>query len=285
MRYDLHLHSHFSDGMLAPSALVQRARAAGVDVMALTDHDCTDGVAEAAAAAQAIGMRLVPGVEVSVTWQQMTIHVVGLGVRADDTVLSQGLERLVQQRRERARAIAQKLDKRKIHDAYDGAARLAGGVIIGRTHFARFLVREGYVTDAGQAFKQYLVRGGAAYVPVQWATLDEAVGWIRAAGGQAVIAHPARYKLTSGKLRKLLAEFRDCGGAAIEVVGCGQAAQTTSHLAGLANEFGLAASVGSDFHGPDQPWIEPGRLAPLPDGCVPVWQGWELQASSYKPEA
>jgi hypothetical protein len=277
MRYDLHLHSHFSDGTLAPAELVARVAEAGVDVMALTDHDCTDGIAEARAAADAAQLRLVPGVEISVTWEQLTIHVVGLGIRIDDEVLQHGLARLVELRRERARAIAAKLEKHNIRGAYDGAARLAGGAVIGRTHFARFLLREGVVPSKELAFKQYLLRGGAAYVPVQWATLAEAVGWIRGAGGQAVIAHPTRYKLTNGKLRKLLAEFKECGGAAIEVVCGGQAAQTNGHCGALANEFGLLASVGSDFHGPGQHWLEPGRLARLPEKCTPVWHDWALE--------
>lgn len=274
LRYDLHLHSHYSDGTLAPAALIERAQAGGVDVMALTDHDCTDGLSEATTAAQAVGIRLVPGIEISVTWSEMTIHIVGLGIRADAASLQQGLARLVEARRERGREIARKLDKRRIHGAYEGAARLAGGAILGRTHFARFLVQGGYVPTIGQAFKQYLLRGAAAYAPVQWATLDEAIGWIRGAGGQAVVAHPARYKLSNGKLRKLLAEFKANGGAAIEVVCGGQAQETNAHCAALAREFDLMGSVGSDYHGPGMPWIEPGRLAPLPAGCVPVWENW-----------
>lgn len=274
MRYDLHLHSHYSDGTLAPSALIECAHRAGVDVLALTDHDCTDGLAEAATAARACGMQLIPGVELSTTWQQLTVHVIGLGIRADDATLQRGLAQLVERRRERAHAISDKLERRRIHDAFAGASALAGGAIIGRTHFARFLVRQGYVASMGQAFKQYLVRGGAAYVPAQWITLEQAVAWIRDAGGQAVIAHPLRYKVSNGKLRKLLAEFKACGGAAIEVVCGGQAPAATAHSAALAREFDLAASVGSDFHGPDQPWIEPGRLAPLPETCVPVWRNW-----------
>jgi predicted metal-dependent phosphoesterase TrpH len=155
--------------------------------------------------------------------------------------------------------------------------QLAGGAIIGRTHFARHLVRAGVVPTTDQAFKQYLLRGGAAYVPVQWATLAEAVGWICGAGGQAVIAHPARYKLTTGKLRKLLGEFKHCGGEAIEVVCGGQSPQTNGHCAALAKEFDLLASVGSDFHGPGQSWLEPGRFARLPEIAVPVWRDWGIR--------
>ena len=274
MRYDLHLHSYYSDGALSPNDLIRRAHAEDVDVLALTDHDCVDGIAEATAVATALGMRLIPGVEVSATWQQMTIHVVGLNVRTDDPVLVRGLACLIERRQERALAIAAKLDKRKIPGAYEGVTRIARGAVIGRGHFARFLVREGIVGTMAKAFRQYLSRGAVAYVSVEWATLEEAVAWIHGAGGQAVIAHPARYELSSGKLRKLLAAFKDCGGDAIEVVCGGQPVHTNIHLAGLAREFGLLGSLGSDFHGPDQTWLAPGRLAPLPDDCIPVWRDW-----------
>jgi 3',5'-nucleoside bisphosphate phosphatase len=280
VRYDLHLHSYHSDGTLSPAELMARAHAAGVDVLALTDHDCLDGIADASAAAQALGMRIVPGVEISATWQQMTIHILGLDVRADDAALVQGLSQLIARRHERARKIAAKLDKRHIHDAYDGVARLVRGNVVGRGHFARFLVREGYVSTMAQAFRQYLARGAAAYVPVQWASLEEAVGWIRGAGGQAVIAHPSRYELSNGKRRKLLAAFKECGGSAIEVVCGGQAAQSSAHMAQLAREFDLLGSVGSDYHGPEQTWLEPGRLAPLPEDCSPVWRDWPVETSS-----
>jgi predicted metal-dependent phosphoesterase TrpH len=276
MRYDLHLHSHYSDGALPPAALVERVRAAGVDAMALTDHDCTDGIHEAAAAAQAAGLGFIPGVEISTTWNGMTVHIVGLRIRPDDPDLRRNLESLVETRRERARAIAEKLERRRIPGAYEGAAALAGGAVIGRTHFARFLVREGYINGLGNAFKQYLVRGGAAYVPVQWVALKDAVAWIHDAGGQAVVAHPTRYKLSNGKLRSLLADFKSAGGSGIEVVGVGQTRDTTAHCANLAREFGLLASTGSDYHGPDQAWIEPGRFAPLPESCTPIWHDWVI---------
>jgi predicted metal-dependent phosphoesterase TrpH len=276
VRYDLHVHSYYSDGALAPQALLERAHAAGVDVLALTDHDCLDGVAEATAAGSALGVRVVPGVEISATWEQKTLHVIGLKVRPDDDALMKGLSEHAARRVERAQKIAAKLEKRRIPDAYDGTMRLVRGAIVGRAHFARFLMREGIVPSMGQAFRQYLAQGAVAYVPVQWATLEQTVEWIRGAGGQAVIAHPARYELSNGKLRKLLAAFKECGGSAIEVVGGGQPPHTNVRLAKLAEEFGLLGSVGSDYHGPDQAWLEPGRLAPLPDNCAPVWQDWHL---------
>jgi predicted metal-dependent phosphoesterase TrpH len=225
-------------------------------------------------------MALVPAVEISASWQQMTVHIVGLNVRSDDVVLRRGLDDLVARRQERARAIAAKLDKRKIPDAYDGVMNIARGRVIGRGHFARYLVREGIVADMGKAFRQYLSRGAVAYVSAQWPAMEEVVGWIHAAGGLAAVAHPARYEFSGGKRRKFLAAFKECGGDAIEVVNGGQPVHTNLHMAELAQEFGLLASVGSDYHGPDQAWLEPGKLAPLPENCVPVWRDWHVQGSS-----
>ena len=279
MRYDLHLHSYYSDGTLAPAALIERARTAGVDVMALTDHDCLDGLAEAQAAVQIAGMRLVPGVEISVTWNTMTIHILGLGVDANHAALKQGLAQLAERRHERAKEISRKLEKRRIYGAYEGVRRLVQGNIIGRAHFAQFLVREGYVSEARLAFKQYLLRGAAAYVSAQWATLDEAIGWIHAAGGQSVIAHPTRYKISNGKLRELTLDFKNSGGDAIEVACGGQTAQESARAGALAKEFGLLASAGSDYHGPETSWLTPGKFPPIPEDCTPIWHDWPKLAS------
>ncbi|GMR03557.1 MAG: RNase AM [Gammaproteobacteria bacterium] len=287
-RYDLHSHSLRSDGTLTPAELVTRAHAQGVGVLALTDHDVTDGIAEAAAAASSLGLELIPGVEISVTWQQQTIHIVGLGIDPADQTLQAGLSGLREFRNKRAREIDRRLQRKRITGAYAGAAGLAQGAILSRTHFARFLVSQGYAGNMRQAFKRFLTRGKPGYVPGCWATLEQAVGWIHGAGGLAVIAHPARYRLSAGKLRKLLGAFKDCGGAAIEVISGSQRTEENNHLARLASEFGLLASVGSDFHGPDgydaagtspmrqkgKPWTELGRLPPLPAVCTPVWQAW-----------
>jgi 3',5'-nucleoside bisphosphate phosphatase len=282
LRYDLHTHSLCSDGTLAPAELAMRARARGVDVLALTDHDVTDGVIEAALAARPAGLTLVPGVEISVTWNNQTVHVVGLNIDVTNAALQQGLARLREFRDWRAVEIDRRLAKHRIHGALAGARRHARGAIVSRTHFARFLTEEGYVRSLAQAFRQFLTRGHSGYVPGKWATLDEAVSWVRGAGGQAVIAHPARYKLSAGKLRKLLTEFRECGGGAIEVISGAHDKDAIRHYAAIAREFGFLGSVGSDYHGPetataeDRPWAELGKLPPLPDGCIPVWQDWKL---------
>ena len=274
-RYDLHTHSQRSDGTLTPTELVTRAHAAGVQVLALTDHDVTDGLAEAQATADRLGISLVPGVEVSVTWQAQTIHIVGLNIDPAHDDLQQGTARLREFRQWRAQEIGRRLQKKRIEGAYEGAMRLAKGAIVSRTHFAHFLADQGYVRNMQQAFKQFLLRGKPGYVPGQWATLPEAVSWIRAAGGQAVIAHPARYALSAGKLKRLFNEFRECGGEAIEVISGSHAPDATAHFAHLAVEHGFLASIGSDYHGPEKPWVDLGKLAKLPAICTPVWHAWQ----------
>ncbi len=273
-RYDLHTHSLRSDGTLAPADLVARAHAAGIDVLALTDHDVTDGIAEARTAAERLGMTLVAGVEISVSWHNQTLHIVGLNVDIAHPALQQGLARLREFRQWRAVEIGRRLRKKRIEGAYEGAARLAQGTIVSRTHFARFLVEQGYVRGTQQAFKQFLLRGKPGHVPGQWAGLDEAVGWIRSAGGQAVVAHPARYKLSAGKLRQLLGEFRECGGEALEVISGSHSREANHQFAGIAAEYGFFASAGSDYHGPEKTWMDLGKLPALPAGCTPVWHDW-----------
>lgn len=269
---DLHTHTLRSDGTLTPTDLVTRAHTRGVQVLALTDHDVTDGLTEAQATAAALGMRLVPGVEVSVTWESQTVHIVGLAIDPGHDPLQQGLARLREFRNFRAREIDRRLAKKRITGAYDYAANVARGSILSRTHFARFLVERGYVRNMGEAFKHYLTRGRPGHVPGQWATLAEAVGWIKDSGGIAVIAHPARYKLSSGKLKRLLDEFKACGGQAIEVISGSHSPADNERFAEIAVRESLLASVGSDYHGPEKPWVELGRLPTLPPGCAPVWE-------------
>ncbi|MEW5770303.1 MAG: 3',5'-nucleoside bisphosphate phosphatase [Pseudomonadota bacterium] len=273
--FDLHSHSTASDGALAPAVLVERAAAQGVDFLALTDHDGVSGLAEARAAAERHGVRLVPGVEVSITWHKSTVHIVGLHVDPTDPVLDQGLARIRGGRRERAERIAESLARAGIPGALRGAYALAvNQELIGRTHFARFLVEERVCKDVKTVFKKFLVQGKPGYVPHEWASLQEAVGLIHAAGGQAVIAHPGRYKFGREKMAQLLGEFRDLGGEGIEVVTGSHTADQVPVYADLAVEFGLLASVGSDFHAPGEGGRELGRLQPLPERCTPVWSRW-----------
>jgi predicted metal-dependent phosphoesterase TrpH len=273
--FDLHCHSTASDGVLTPAALVQRAIAQGVDFLALTDHDELAGLAEARKASQESGLQVVPGVEISTTWGKATVHVVGLQVDPDDIILQQGLANNRSGRRLRAQHMADELAKVGIPGALQGAYAFAiNKDLIGRTHFARFLVEERVVKDVRTVFKKFLVKGKPGYVHHEWASLEEAVTWIRAAGGQAVIAHPGRYKFGGEKVRLLLSEFRDAGGEGIEVVTGSHTPDMVPVYADLAVEFGLLASVGSDFHAPGEGGRELGRLMNLPERCTPVWARW-----------
>lgn len=283
--YDLHSHSWFSDGSLSPADLVAQAHQAGVGVLALTDHDETAGLTEAMAAADARGLCLVPGVEVSVTWQGATVHVVGLHVDPAAVALQQGLARLRAFRDWRAEEIGRRLARCGIDGALEGARTRARGRIVSRTHFAHYLVSRGCGADVRAVFKHYLRRNKPGHVPGQWATLEEALEWIRDAGGMAVLAHPARYELSATKLRRLLGEFVENGGEGLEVVSGSHTPDDVQAMARQARVFGLLASVGSDYHGPENPWVRLGQLASLPDGCRPVWQGERWPAVSVGRQA
>lgn len=280
LNYDLHCHSTASDGALAPRDVVQRARSQGVDVLALTDHDITAGLAEAQIAAVDEGIQLVPGVEVSVTWNGVTVHILGLGVDAENSSLQQGLCRLRDFRDWRAQEIGRRLEKHGIIGAYEGAKQLSSGTLISRTHFAHYLIAQGRAKHLRDVFKRFLVHNKPGYVAGEWASLDEAVDWINKAGGQAVVAHPARYKISATKLRQLLAEFKDCGGEGVEVVSSSHTPSDCANMARYAKQFDLLASRGSDYHGPEHNWIELGRIPPLPKQCEPIWKNWKVTLSA-----
>lgn len=273
LRVDLHSHSNCSDGVLTPAGLIERAVAQGVELLAITDHDTTAGVAQAREAAERLGLRLIAGVEISVSWNSQVLHVLGLNVDPGHPLLVEGLRRLDAVRFERAERIAFKLGQAGVADALAGARAQAGGAAPGRNHFARFLVEAGHARDLKRAFKRYLVRGASGYVPSQWAGLEEALAWIETAGGQAVLAHPARYRMSGAALRRTLEAFRAAGGTGMEVISGNQTADVTAALAAHARALGLLASRGSDFHEPGA-GPELGRLAPLPAGCTPVWLDW-----------
>jgi len=269
---DLHCHSTVSDGTVSPAALVARAARRGVGTLALTDHDDTAGLAEAAAAALEHGIRFVNGVEISVTWQAQTIHIVGLGINPEHPVLQNGLAATRSGRIDRAKRMAAAFDGLGIHGTFEGAAALAGNPrMISRTHFARYLCDTGKVKNVKDAFRHWLGEGRPCNVDQEWAGLGDAVSWINASGGVAVIAHPARYRLERPQLRVLLSAFVDAGGAALEVVAGSQQQGQYAMFARYANEFGLAASCGSDFHSPLES-RDLGGLPPLPAACEPVWQ-------------
>ncbi|HHH36114.1 MAG TPA: PHP domain-containing protein [Gammaproteobacteria bacterium] len=276
MIYDLHSHSTASDGELAPGQLVRRARARGVDVLALTDHDTLEGLSEARTAASELGLVLVAGVEISVTWEGRLIHVVGLGVDPQTPSLQAGLATLRDIRRRRAVEIGRRLAALDIEGAYEGALALARGKVVSRSHFARHLLSRGYGRDFKGVFKRYLGRGCPAYVPCRWAALGEAVRWIREAGGQAVVAHPARYRMGRRLLQAFLEDFTAAGGCGIEVSSSSHTPGECREMARWAARFGLYASAGSDFHGIGKGWAELGRMPPLPAECTPIWQDWPL---------
>jgi hypothetical protein len=270
---DLHSHSSVSDGVLSPRDLVARAADRAVELFALTDHDEVSGLEEAATAARRLELRFVHGVEVSVTWGSTTVHVVGLGIDPDDRRLRRALAGVRSGRTARARQMAEGLAAAGIVDAYEGALRyVSNPELISRTHFARFLVDTGVCRDVRDVFKRYLVAGKPGYVPHEWAHLDEAVQWIRAAGGVAVLAHPGRYRVGDLKLHEMVKEFREAGGVALEVVTSNHSREQVRHFAAMAIEMELEASRGSDFHGPDEAEnVELGVVAPLPPGLTPVW--------------
>jgi hypothetical protein len=270
---DLHSHSTVSDGTLAPEELVRRAVQQGVELFALTDHDEIGGLAEAAACAAQLGLAFVPGVEISVTWAGRTVHVVGLGIDSSNAELLGGLASVRAGRIGRAREMAQQLERAGIGGAFDGALKHVGNPdLISRTHFARFLVERGICGGTREVFSRYLVEGKPGYVPHRWAQLGQAVQWIVAAGGVAVIAHPGRYRFSENELWALLAEFRAAGGSAVEVVTSNHGAGDVQRFTELALEFGLAASRGSDFHGPGESQAELGRIGVLPYRLTPVWE-------------
>ncbi|MGE5026905.1 MAG: 3',5'-nucleoside bisphosphate phosphatase [Betaproteobacteria bacterium] len=277
---DLHSHSTVSDGLFTPSELVGRAAAQGVRVLALTDHDDVAGLDEARKAAAVAGIALINGVEISVTWNNRSVHIVGLRIDPVHVGLREGLAAIRKGRGERARLIAAELEKAGIEGSLEGAYAFAANPgIISRTHFARFLVEQGIVKDTRTVFKRYLAKGKPGYVVHRWADLAEAVGWIRASGGMAVLAHPGRYDLGRTNLNALMADFKAAGGEAIEVVTGSHTADQFAQFARFAREYDLLASCGSDFHGPGESYMDLGRLPALPPGCKPVWYSWPEMAS------
>jgi predicted metal-dependent phosphoesterase TrpH len=270
---DLHCHSVVSDGTLTPEDLAARAKANGVELWSLTDHDEIGGQARALAAARAQGMRYLTGVEISVTFIGHTVHIVGLGFDPDNAALAQGLRDTRGGRKKRAMEMSDDLARVGILGAYEGALPFVGNPeLISRTHFARFLVESGVCKETNEVFRKYLTEGKPGYVPHRWATLKDAVTWITEAGGMAVIAHPARYKFTPNEEFALFTEFKALGGQGVEVVTGSHSAAEYVTYAHTAQEFGLAASRGSDFHSPAESHTELGTLPLLNKELTPVWE-------------
>lgn len=270
---DLHCHSNLSDGVLPPAEVVARAAARGCQLLALTDHDELSGLPEARAEADRLGLRFVNGVEISVTWRKRTLHILGLNIALDNTLLNEGLTQVRSGRTERAQRMGESLAKAGIADAYEGARRYATNPeILSRTHFARYLVEIGAAKDVRAVFKRYLIKGKPGYVSHEWANFADAIQWIKAAGGLAVIAHPGRYDIGKGLLLDLLTDFKAENGDGIEVVTSNHDVDQIRQFGLLAQQFDLLASCGSDFHAPGETWCEPGILPDLPYNCRPVWE-------------
>jgi predicted metal-dependent phosphoesterase TrpH len=279
---DLHCHSTVSDGTLQPEALAARAKANGVELWALTDHDEVGGQHRAMAAALDLDLPYLTGTEISVTFAGTTVHIVGLGFDADDATLAAGLAATRGGRRQRAMAMSDALAKVGIKGAYEGALKYVGNPdLISRTHFARHLVDSGVCSDTHDVFRRYLVDGKPGYVAHRWATLRDAVSWITGAGGMAVIAHPGRYKFSANEEYALFTEFKAHGGRGVEVVTGSHNTSDYVKYADAALEFGLYASRGADFHSPEESHTDLGRLPELPARLTPVWEA--LQDRVHRP--
>ncbi len=272
---DLHCHSTKSDGVFEPSVLAQRAFDNGVRLWSLTDHDEVSGQEEAMSVAKSLGMDYLTGIEISVTWADRTLHIVGLNYDIHNPQMIEGLQRIRTDRVTRAQEMGEKLAKFGVHDAYSGALALAGNPdLLSRTHFARYMVEQGHCKHIQEVFDRYLADGKPAYVPGAWATLDEAMAWIHGAGGVAVIAHPGRYKYSSEEFKLLFTRFKELRGEAIEVVTGSHTPEQYHQYANVAKHYGFKASCGSDFHGPTESKVDLGRLPVLPPGLTPIWQEW-----------
>jgi len=275
LNVDLHCHSTVSDGVLAPSEVALRARANGVQLWSLTDHDELSGLEAAERTAAEVGMRFVAGVEVSATWAGQTVHVVGLGIDRTDPALNAALRGIRTGRVERARKIGQRLEAMGIAGGYEGALPYAANpALISRTHFARFLVAQGYCKTMQSVFDKYLGDNGPANVPVHWSRLEDAVRWITGAGGRAVMAHPGRYRYSPTQYGALFDDFKDMGGSAIEVITGSHSIDEYRQYADVARRYGFMASCGSDFHSPSESRIDLGALPALPGDLRPVWHDW-----------
>jgi predicted metal-dependent phosphoesterase TrpH len=272
---DLHCHSIVSDGTLSPEELAIRAYQNGVQLWSLTDHDVLGGQARARLAAKNLGMSYLAGVEISISWMNQTVHIGGLGGDDRNTILEEGLRATRDGRELRARQMAAQLEQVGIHNSYEGALHFAGNPdLIARTHFARFLVEQKLCKTMDEVFRNYLVPGKPGYVSHRWASLDEAVQWIRGAGGEAVIAHPGRYKLNALQMDELYARFKDSGGNGIEVVTGSHSPDQYTTYAKVAERYGFMASRGSDFHDPHESEIDLGKLPHLPDHLTPIWSAF-----------
>jgi len=271
MKADLHNHSYFSDGFLSPSEVVKLAASAKCDLFSLTDHDTTDGLAEAQLEAEKVGLKLINGVEISSYWQNSAIHIVGLGIDIDNDILQSGLEFNKTLRKERAKKIALGLWRSGIKDALEKAQKISGGHMLTRTHFAQMLIQEGYCKDMKSVFRRYLTGKKPGGVRVEWKNFDEVINWIQSAGGMAFIAHPFRYRMTHTKIKNMIEDFKEASGDGFEVVNANSSKEEISLGNQWSEDFNLLASCGSDFHGWPNQRVQIGSLSNMPNAKRAVW--------------
>ncbi|WP_044012364.1 PHP domain-containing protein [Legionella massiliensis] len=271
---DLHCHSHFSDGKLSPEALIDKALESNVQILALTDHDTVAGLKSLHEAASNHPIQIINGIELSTRWKKYDIHIIGLNIEPENEELVRLIKQQSESRINRALEIAEKMRLCGLENAYEKACELAGHRRVGRPHFAQVLINEGLASDMQSAFKRYLARGRPAYIPTPWISVPEAVQGIIAAEGQAVIAHPLKYKLTRTKLQTLISEFKEAGGTGMEVISGEMTTTQIQEMVGLCMRYQLLASTGSDYHGDTLSRIPLGRQQQLPLNCMPVWQQW-----------
>jgi len=271
MKADLHNHSYFSDGFLSPREVVRLANDADCDLFSLTDHDTTEGIAEAQREADTLDLNLINGVEISAFWGNSAIHIVGLGIDIEDDMLQTGLEFNQNLRNDRANKIALSLMRSGIKDPLEKAQKISGGHMLTRTHFAQMLIQEGYCKDMKSVFRRYMTGKKPGSVRVEWKDLDEVIKWIQSSGGKALIAHPFRYRMTYSKIKKMLNEFKEVGGDGFEVVNANSSEDEISLGNQWSNDYDLLASIGSDFHGWPNQRVQIGNLADLPNNGRAVW--------------
>ena len=272
MKADLHNHSYYSDGVLSPAEVVRLACQAECDLFSLTDHDTTDGIAEAQLEADSLNLKLVNGVEISALWGNMAIHILGLGIDINNDILQTGLEHNQKLRKERAEKIALGLWRSGIKDALEKTQSFSKTDMLTRTHFAQMLISEGYCKDMKAVFRRYLTGKKPGGVRVEWKEFDEIVHWIHAAGGKALIAHPFRYRMTHTKIQTMLNDFKCVLGDGIEVVTGTSSDEEIQLGSQWAGKYNLLATCGSDFHGWPNQRVRIGNLRDLPDPEKAIWR-------------
>lgn len=283
IKVDLHTHTTASDGTLSPLSLLDRAESRGITHLAITDHDTIDGLFELQNFTEKkdFSVKVIPGIELTTNILNNSFHILGLWVDIHNTSFKDFLKNQKKVRQERAIRIGDILEKKGIKNAFEGAKRIASNSVVGRPHFAQFLVENGYCDKARQAYATWLGNGKVADVKVNWPSIDKVVDIIHKANGVAVLAHPNKYGLTKTKLRNVLSIFKSQGGDGIEVINGRQEKKITDYLLGLSHKFDMACSVGSDFHSPLQPWSDLGLDLDLPSSAKPIWEVSTIRERFY----